>query len=67
MYYLVDRWNAQNMSKNKQKDNRDRQFRLRMTNEEFNILTQVSDELCKTKAQIVREALNMYYDYWFDN
>lgn len=55
------------MSKNKQKDNKDRGFRLRMSNEEFNILTQVSSDLCKTKAQIVREALNMYYEYWFGN
>ena len=55
------------MSKNKQKDNKNRQYRLRMTNEEFNVLTQASNELDKTKSQIIREALNMYYDYWFYN
>ena len=55
------------MSKNKQKDNKNRQYRLRMTNEEFDVLTQASDRLGKTKSQIIREALIMYYDYLFDN
>ena len=54
------------MSKNKQKENKDRGFRLRMSCEEFEALTKASNELGKTKSQIIREALNMYYDYWFD-
>ena len=54
------------MSKNKQKENKDRGFRLRMSREEFEALTKASNELGKTKSQIIREALNMYYDYWFD-
>ena len=62
-----DRWGVRDMSKNKQKDNKNRQYRLRMTNEEFDVLTQASDRLGKTKSQIIREALIMYYDYLFDN
>lgn len=54
------------MSKNKQKENKDHTFRLRMSREEFEVMTHVSNELGKTKSQIVREALDMYYDYWFN-
>ena len=53
------------MSKNNKKGTKDYGFRLRMSLEEFDSLTQASHDLDKTKSQIIREALDMYYDYWF--
>lgn len=41
---------------------REFQYRLRMSGEEFDRLTELSERTGKTKADIIREALNNWYD-----
>ena len=44
------------------KDSRDNQYRLRMSDEEVEMLNNLSVKTCKTKAEILREALKMYHN-----
>lgn len=44
------------------KDSRDNQYRLRMSDEEVEMLNDLSAKMHKTKAEILREALKMYHN-----
>ncbi len=50
----------------KDQEARNRTVRLRMNTEEFMKLESASEDLDKSKTQIVREALEMYYEYWLN-
>ena len=44
------------------KDSRGNQYRLRMSDEEVEMLNNLSVKTHKTKAEILREALKMYHN-----
>lgn len=49
------------MGRSKLDNARDRNIHLRMTSEEFDNLSEYSELLCKSKSEIIRLALDLYF------